>query len=56
MKITIQQYIDALEDEPISLDEFYARLLAARSAIEERLDLAEGDNVDLQTLEEAEEC
>ena len=56
MKITIQQYIEAQEDEPVGLDLFYARLLGAKIAIEERLSCAADDNIDIEALKPEEEC
>lgn len=48
----IQEWIEELEsDDSLSIEEFYAKLLAAKAALEERLECASSDGVDLDMLD-----
>jgi len=50
--ITIHDWINQLEDDDsLSLEQFYATLKSARFVIDERLEVAESDGVDLDNLD-----
>jgi len=48
--ITIKQWISQLEEQELSSEDFYGRLLNAKNAIEQRLEAADFDGVDIEEL------
>lgn len=53
--MTIEEWIQELEEEEESPIDFYRKLLRANTVIKERLSQAEDEGVDLDDLEEEED-
>lgn len=56
MAVSIGDWIEKLEsNRSLSQEEFYAKLKGAACAIQERLDMAQSDGIDLEMIDPADD-
>lgn len=50
--MTIEEWISKLEaDTDLTLEEFYSKLVQAKQVLEERLEVADADGIDIENLD-----